>query len=203
VVSQVSDLKTLISKLGPVPMEQVKDIIHSSVDYNPAKAHEYYLRTRELSGRTSSSNSTSNTPTLATKTVSNIVKPTISKPSAETKQQVETRVADMKVRLTKLRKLLTELVKQAKARSGIDPTKDPNADPATKKLTAAERKEAAKKQAEYRKKHPEEDVNISEEAKRLEEQIKDVNAKIAKARADLTSAVAKGRTGLANTTSAA
>jgi len=189
----MSEPEEFILAHGTITMDHVDDVVHYVEGYNPAKAREYYLRTRQLKGRQAGSKDTpvgrpaAKTPVVAPKKTA--LKP------APTSKQVEARVAEMKGRLEKLRKVLRELVKQAKARSGIDPKDDKSKAPAgSKKLSAAERKKAAEASAKYRKANPQKDESISDEAKRLAEQIKDVNAKIAKARADLKSAVAKART---------
>jgi len=187
----MSDPQEFILDHGLVPLDHVKEVVHYVEGYNPAKAREYYLRTRQLKGRQPGAAPATTSKAPAAKAPTKIVKKQPPKQSTSTKA----RVAEMKVRLEKLRKVLRELVKQAKARSGADP-KDKKATAGSKKLSAAERKEAAKRSAEYRKKHKSEIENdsVDEQAKRLADQIKDVNAKIAKAKADLKASVAKART---------
>ena len=194
---------------GEVPMNEVR---HYVAGYDPQKAREYYLRTRELKGRQAGSKDTSagsrpapkvnlmSTPTGAK--TSSAPKPKSS--ALEKRKATEKRIEEMKGRLEKLRKLLRELVKQAQARSGADP-KDSKTKAAagSHKLTAKERKEAAKRQEEYRKKNPEKKETLTEQEKRLAKQIEDVNAKIADARNDLKSAIAKARKGSANNRPAA
>lgn len=166
-------------------------------EYDPVKAHQYYLRTRQLKGRKTGSNNP--TPTTVSKVAtgrSGSVTVT-NKMRVEPKQDVNTitekRVAALKVRLEQLKEELERLVKEAKARSGVksEPNKEPkettsaSSKPAKPK-TASQKEEAARKAREYYDEtHPEQ---------ALERQIKEVKEKIWKARQKLKDAVDSART---------
>jgi hypothetical protein len=167
-------------------------LLHGRV-YDPAKAREYYLRTRHLKGRRAgvAQRVSSRTATLK-------ATPTLKSASRD---QAEARLAALKGRLEQLRKLLAERVEIAQKRSGVD-KKDPNdaASPADKQKeekgkspsTAAEKREAAKRSKEWREKHPNKlppsggGTNVSEEIAAVQKQIAEVQdqlkAAIAKAR---------------------
>lgn len=190
--------KKFVLEHSNIPMDHVKEVVvHYADDYDPAKAREYYLRTRKLKGRKAGSKVAPVGRKPSAAKIAARPRPVAKKSAAQHHKEVFARVEAMKGRLEKLRKLLRELTKQAQARSGVDPKKDKKAKPTagSKKLTAAERKEAAKRSAEYRKKHEAElkKETLTDQEKRLNEQIKDVEAKIAKAKADLKAAVAKAR----------
>lgn len=163
----------------------VESLFELSHVYDPAKAREYYLRTRELKGRKKGSVE----PTAAQRVAA--------QRAAALKRQKElaAKVFQLEARLTALKKVLSELVKQAKARSGVvTPTKKATPVPSkgnAKPLTSAQKHDAAKRSADYRKKN-EPLQNASDKAKELENQIKAVTDKIVKMRKEL--AAAKKRT---------
>ena len=132
----------------------VRDFIQHYTDqiYDPVKAHEYYERTKQLtgrksgqatssSGRKSSSNSSSSRKTIAPES------------AAQKKAKFEAEVASLKSRLENLRALLRELVVEAKKRSGVDVTPEGETEPETSKtddkLTPQQKAEKAKKSHEY------------------------------------------------------
>ena len=172
-------------------------LIHGKV-YDPQKAHEYYLRTRQLKGR----------------------KPGVSKPSASQvarvspiqgvkpnraytrsrQEELQAQKEALKKRLEHLREVLADLVEKAKKRSHSDPNKktsdskdtapetqvdkaDRNsAEKDRKPLTAKQKSDKARKaKEEYEKEHPN---TLSQDVDILREQVKDIKAKIEKAMAD-------------------
>jgi hypothetical protein len=168
-------------------------------DYDPQKAHEYYLRNRKLKGRQRGPGE----PLRATQAVArrpsgghNGGKPN----RADTKsRQAELRAQKehLEKRLERLREELKKLVDAAKARSGVkkkehekdkapetpkdkaDRNKDQKKD---KPLSPAEKHKKAQKAKEaYEKEHPN---SLSEDVEILQLQIKDIHAKIEKALAD-------------------
>lgn len=182
-----------------IPMDHVDDFVaHYTQGYDPAKAHEYYLRTRKLKGKkTGTAVAPKGRPVGKQLTTHSVAAPK-QKTALEHRKEVAARVESMKGRLEKLRKLLRQLVKEAQIRSGVDPKDQKAKAKATagsEKLTAAEKKEAAKRSKEYREKHKAElaKETLTAQEKRLSEQIKDVEAKITKAKAELKAAVAKAR----------
>jgi len=160
--------------------------------YDPNKAREYYLRTRKLKGRKAGAGDPQPSERSGSK------KPTTGKPRgrpkkspAQKRKEAEAEVAALKKRLARLKEVLAELVKGAKARSGVETKTDKakakaqqNQDAKSKTpLTAKQKREAAarsKKNYEETKKNNASDKNVQE----LQEQIKDIKAKIQKALED-------------------
>lgn len=167
-------------------------IYHADVPYDPVKAHEYYLRTRELRGRRSGF-IPSGTGRVAS--VRNLdQRPKIKTPEQQRKE-IEVRVRALKVRLEKLRDVLKELVKQAKARSGVeikDKEVSDKASAGSKKLTAAQKQEAAKRAKEYYDKNKK-PSSLSDKEKQLQLSIKQVEEKIRKAREELKASIVRAR----------
>lgn len=151
--------------------------------YDPVKAREYYLRTRELKGRrkgrtqdVTSPRSGSSSPTTPSRPKGSTAQPTTWKSHRE-------QVAALEARLERLKDVLAKLVEEAKARSGIETkTKSDKSDKSEssskgggskkgEKRTAAEKRKDAERQKEYREKQ-------KPELEQLREQIKDVQEKI-------------------------
>lgn len=164
-------------------------------DYDPVKAHEYYMRTRKLKGR----RSVAQTPTLnkspsSSLTVSSKNKSVQANKKAQP-QKISSvnakKVAELKVRLEKLRAELKDLklkIKAAKAglskeaKASLEAGSGKTTVPRRKrteaeKLTAAEKRKAAKASKEWYEK------NKQEEA--LVEQIKDAEKAISNAKEKL------------------
>lgn len=164
--------------------------------YDPAKAREYYLRTRELTGRTKGSAADS-----GGKSVGSGVAPSPAKPP--TKPTVKgDRAAILKGRLGRLEEILDDLtarVEAAKARSGIaTPTKKPaeadkSKDPSTpsKEKSSSQKKKDAKAAADRYEKNK--TAETSKGAQAVQDEIEDVQKAIAEARAELADALAKAK----------
>lgn len=167
-------------------------LLHATKPYDPQKAREYYLRTRELKGRKSGSKET----------------PIGRRPAAPSKQKshpkasnlrlvAESRQASLEVRLNNLRDVLAKLLEKAK--EGIDT--ETKSDPATKKtsdsksskqepLTGAAKAKAAKASKDYYEKNKEPSAKDDE---KLKERIEEVRQKILKIREELKAAIEKAR----------
>lgn len=191
------DVLELIDRFGKADLSHV---------YDPVKAREYYLRTRQLKGRQKGAKDPD--PTYKQ---SKLKPQSQRKPSARVsnkakreafKQETAERVARFKRRLERLEKVLDELVKQAKARSGVETetkksssTKTSSSSKSssrdTKPKTAAQKREDAKKAAERRKK--ENPSGGKSEEKALEEKIHDVREKIKDMKAQIAAAKKKAR----------
>jgi hypothetical protein len=162
--------------------------------YDPVKAREYYLRTRQLKGRKKGVVKTSSRSSAAARAAK----------AKRLKAAAEARVFALKIRLQKLEDLLDKLTKEAKARSGVKTdsksTSGSGSSSSTdrKPLTAAQKREAAKKQAERREK--ERDQSLSSEAKTLEakierarERIENIRVRIAIAQRSTAKTTQNGR----------
>lgn len=185
-------------------------LLHGA-DYDPVKAREYYLRTRELKGRQKGAQESSNSiPRGSREATPSNRGPAKAKPKAPVKKAVspalqrrrdtQERIDQINARLDALREVLRKLVEQAKTRSGVDPKTVPSKSATKKatsagseKLTAAQKKEAAKKAKErYEKDHGKKESLTSQE-KALQAQVKDVQKKIAKARKDLAASIERAK----------
>lgn len=185
-------------------MDHEKDLelFHATGTYDPAKAREYYLRTRELKGRTAVQPSSSTGKTGSSVTVKGLT-PKVVVPkltSTQRNAQAKEKVIALKAKLEKLKDLLKKLVEQAQKRSGVKDnskeksvTKTATAKPGTKAsssdLTAAQKKEKADKAAKEAAKNP----TVKEETADLEKKIAEVMKKITKAKADLKASADKER----------
>ncbi|AOZ64878.1 hypothetical protein SEA_MAYA_13 [Streptomyces phage Maya] len=158
------------------------EIVH---EYDPAKRRAYYLKTRQLKGRTKKGV----TLKPATKTRA--------QRQAERRKKLEAEVTALKGRLEKLRKALSVLTEQAKARSGAETKKTPakkasSAAKSSTKQTAAQKAKAAKASKEYYEKNK--DKLLEDEVKSLKAKIKTMQERIEKMRKN-------GSVGARNTTS--
>jgi len=164
-------------------------VIHAS-EYDPVKAREYYLRTRELKGRRRGSSET----TTSTSNGRSVTRTLSTAPEPPIESATKDRTAKFKVRLEKLKAVLEQLVKEAKDRSGVDqPAKaDDTAKDATEPAqtkaedkTAAQKRDAAKAAKDY--------YEENKDAAAIRQDIADVKAKIKDAREKIALAVAKAR----------
>lgn len=173
---------------------EYSSIIH---EYDPQKAHEYYLRTRQLKGKTLGNapvslynvGGTSTKAPSKTTVIKTAPKTPPSKSVIAAKRRLETkaRIEALKTRAEKLRKLLKTLVDEAKIRAGKDPN-EKAAPSASKKTTTAQDKEAAKRSKDYYEKNKEKikkEKTLTEQEKSLQETIKNLNKKIADARQEV------------------
>jgi hypothetical protein len=140
----------------------------ADLPYNPQKAHEYYLRTRQLKGRATG---VIKPPAPVNKTAiaraTAVKKAVVAKPKVKTRAQhrreVEAQVAAFENRIARLRETLQAMVAAAKARSGVKPTSTPAAKSSSQsttakggsssKLTAKQKADAAKRAKAYYEKH--------------------------------------------------
>ncbi len=150
--------------------------------YDPQKAHEYYMRTRQLKGRQPASIKPATSPAKS-KGTSSVNKVTVSV-SAKRQQEVNSRVASLQKRLGELESLLQDLLSKAKKKD-------------SGQSTAKQKQSSAKSSKEYYQKHKSEiaskakadyvknpDSNLS---------IEEVRAKISTIRVQLKTAIANAR----------
>lgn len=153
-------------------------LLHGNQPYDPQKAREYYLRTRELKGRKKG-------------TAEPVGQKRIAKPKLTPQQKraaTEAKVAKLKKRLEHLKKALAELVAAAKKRSGVEtPTgKDAKGSSGSSdsKMSVKQKREAAARSKAYYEKNKDKAQTPDEELKALTAKIKEIRAKIKKAIAD-------------------
>lgn len=163
--------------------------IYDPQPYDPAKAHEYYLRTRHLKGRRSGATKSTHLRT------SKGIGP--KKTPAQHKREIEAKTIALKGRLEMLKKILAQLVAEAKKRSGIKtPEKKAKPQESNKtkkapeqKLTAQEKAKKAKeaKIAYDKNKSPEQQLQeVAAQVKAMEEKIAVTRAEIAAMRKQQT-----------------
>lgn len=169
--------------------------------YDAEKAHEYYLRTRQLKGREPAA---AITPT-AQKTGS--VKTTVQKPGSSSikvqpvkmtpeqrRAQISAQVDALRAKLAQLKEVLAQLVQEAKARSGVEPIAEIASKPtrttgtSDRKLTPEQQAEAAQRAKEWREANP--DKAMDQEAAKLDKQIKSIQKKIEEMREKLKTVIA-------------
>jgi hypothetical protein len=193
--------KTFVLEHGNIPLSHVEQVVAHYVDgYNPAKAHEYYLRTRALKGKTPAGvKPVSKGRPAAVKPASKGKMPGAKKPAglwganaaAQKRKETEAKVAALKLRLEKLRIVLADLTTQAKARSGVEPVKDAKEKASGKKegkgsskLTPKQEQALKKWREDYEKKNKKEPT-VDEQEAQLAKQVKDALDKIAYIRGSL------------------
>lgn len=169
--------------------EVVAEILHANGQtpvYDAAKRREYYLKTRELKGRR---RGTVHTPVRPPARGSNLPAPR-KKMAPQAKTTVQ-RIAELKVRLEKLKTLLQKLGEEAKARSGVESKSDRSSTSSSSKssgsATAKEKREAKeyyeKHKKEEKKETPaQEEKALQQKIERVREQIKEMREKLAEAR---------------------
>lgn len=181
--------------------EFIKDFMahfYDPTEYDPVQAHLDYLRRRQLKGRAPAAvklppkgRHPAKVIPLHPKGKGKVQAAAHHKSPAEVHKEIAARVATLNRRLAALKHVLEELVKKAKARSGVvtptKPTPAKAAAPATptsaSKLTATQKAEKAKANKAYYEKHKNDATEANAQA--IELQIQEVTAKITKMRADL------------------
>lgn len=199
-------------------MSNIDDSGLFHADYDPAKAREYYLRTRKLKGRKpgsaklSSTDKSNNEDSSRREARGKKGTPTSKrKPrkSAEQKRrESEAKVKALKTRLAKLKSLLAKLVAEAKGRSGVEPKEDPKKNAGSSKETPKEKADrnaseksrkplTAKQKAEARKRskenYEENKVTKKDSDSGTSQEIEKVQAQIKQVRAQLKKAIASAK----------
>ena len=166
--------------------------------YDAEKAHDYYLRTRELKGRQSATveePATVRKTTTIAKTVQPKAAPKmVSKPTPEQRRAaISAQVEALRNKLAALKEVLAELVAQAKARAGVEPEpevakKDPRATSDNpRKLTPEQKADAAQRSKEWREANP--DKAMDQDADKLARQVEAVEKKIQEMREKLSTVI--------------
>lgn len=166
-------------------------LLHYSQGYDPVKARQYYLRTRQLKGRS---------PGQRDRVATGVVRSTPSKGKKKSsrREEIQAQKAALEKRLDRLRDVLAELVEAAKTRSGVDTKSDKSEKKSSekepqkkRKLTAKEKREAAERSKEHREKN-EKKQPPSKEIKELQAQIKDIRKQIKEALEDARKKKSRG-----------
>ena len=173
-------------------------LLHMRPDYDPAKAREYYLKTRHLKGRRAGvkqrplgAQAVAVQPRPITRRPPAIPPKAFKKSSKALRAEARARAEALEVRLTRLRKVLAELVDAAKERSG---TKDKDEKTPAEKQRDAKGKDpqTAKEKREAKKRYEKEKAqNPTAKVKELQGKLKKVQDEIAAARLELKRATAK------------
>lgn len=200
-------------------MSEENYLQHYNAVYDPIKAHEYYMRTRKLKGRKLGQHLEPLSKNAGKAVTESLVKKNATKPIPVThpkiktpeqqRRDVEFKVKRLKAELKRLHAILRRLLNQSQGRIVVDAKGKPvsstskTAKPAGKasadsrKLTAAQKREAAKRSKEYYQKHKTE-ISATEKEKQLKAQIHETGLKIAKARSDLKASVARAQHKITN-----
>jgi outer membrane murein-binding lipoprotein Lpp len=159
-------------------------LFHAEQPYDAAKAHEYYERTKKLKGRLPGAGE----PASKSRSKAAVIPITKAKSAKQKPVGTKAKAAALQARLTKLRKVLAELVKQAKARSGVVDEEKSSKDGksgGSSHATAKEKRASKDYYEKHKKDAPSSDV------KDLQEKIAAVQEKISKMRAEIAAAKAK------------
>lgn len=116
-------------------------LMHGRAPYDPAKAHEYYIRTRQLKGRTKGS------PTFSVRKSSGKTVTLTTRQLTEQRVYAAKRVNDIKLKLAELNSKLNIALREARGKKAKTERE------AKKPPTAAERSKAARESKQYREKH--------------------------------------------------
>lgn len=143
-------------------------------EYDAAARRAYYLRTRNLKGRTRGVTPTTGAARRAAAKAAKLKK----------RKALESKIELLQFRLDRLREVLRVLVDKAQARSGTkdtQPKRTPQQKPQTAKQEAAARK-ASEKYAKENKAEIKRELSLSGQAAALTEKIKAIEARIKKLR---------------------
>jgi len=128
---------------------ELNQLQHAAPGYDPAKAHEYYLRTRKLKGRQRGSSDDPRTG----KTRVQIARDA----RARQRQELSQRIANLEDKLQKLEKLIAKRERdEASEDRKSKARKERAAKERDKPKSAAEKAEAARENKKYRDKHKQE-----------------------------------------------
>jgi hypothetical protein len=116
-------------------------LMHGPRPYDPVKAHEYYMRTRKLKGRTRGA------PTFTVKTRTGNTVVLSARELAEQKQYAAERISNIKEKLNELNAKLRVAMREAQAEKAASERE------AAKPKTAAEKAADARDAEKYRDKH--------------------------------------------------
>jgi len=180
-------------------------LMHGKSPYDPVKAHEYYIRTRQLTGRklgtreklTALDRSSATSSPFYTVVLNGETVRLTKEQLAEQRAYATKRVAQIKASLADLEAVLKVVVRHAKEKE-LQAKRE-----AAKPDTAAEKADAARESAKYRDKHSQSLATKSRRAAAKETKpststatrnpVADVEAKVSEIKDSLTAAVANQR----------
>lgn len=173
-------------------------IMHGALPYDPAKAHEYYLKTRDLKGRTAGAAqpATVGRPNVKIQTASVPKGPVVAQKNvAQKNAAIVARMASLNKKLSALRKILADLQKQLKALSGSKTTAKATATGSAKsgspqkisKPTLQDKAKAARASKDYYNKHKN-DKPKADDAKAIQAKIDNIKSQIKKLREEIANA---------------
>lgn len=142
-----------MTRVRPAEFEPDRpELVHANRNYDPVKAHEYYMRTRKLKGRKKGSDEEPKSGNdSSAKGSSTKGKETKSKPTYS--PSLQTKIANLKDRLAKLQARLREINQSSSNAKG------------SKEKTAAEKAESARDSKAYRRKNK---AKIAAQAKKAD-----------------------------------
>ena len=158
-------------------------LMHGRTPYDPVKAHEYYIRTRQLKGRKKGTTFTVSKPGGKTVVLT-------ARELTEQRAYAAKRINDIKLKLAELSSKLREALSEArdkKVKSEREAKKPP---------TSAEKSEAARESKKYRAKNRQKIANkqkASARTKKEADPVKTLQTQIGQIRKRLSTAVAVQR----------
>jgi hypothetical protein len=168
----------------PMRLDDGTILMHGKKPYDPVKAHEYYIRTRQLKGRKTGS------PTFSVRRPGGSTVTLTTRQLTEQRAYAAKRINDIKLRLSELNSKLSVALREAREKK-VKTERE-----AKKPPTAAEKSKAARESEQYREKHQQKlatkrktaaaRTNKSEEA----DPVKELQTKIGEIKKRLSAAVA-------------
>jgi len=211
---QAPDEEALIS----AGKELVENVLAHATVYDPQKAREYYLRTRQLKGRRPAASQATIGRAASSHDTGNEGKNARPKSNAEMRasrrRQLEAEKAKLERRIEELKNALESLVRQAKRRAGISASEDKQKDSDPKEQAdrntrdkkdkpLTEKQKADKRKASKEQYEKEKGMTLSREVEALRDQAKDIRAKLEVAIADAQKHQKKPRAQFQSTTQTA
>lgn len=166
---------------------------YTNPNYDPAKAREYYLRTRHLKGRKGGlAAAPASTKGAAQRLPAGGFHRVRPKSAKQRRAEVEAQVKALNARLERLRKILATLREEAKKRSGVDTSTNEAKAAKNKaektKLTPKQKREAAARAKKAREK---ENATPAQQVKEAQEKIAQIQKQIQEAREKLARVIAQ------------
>lgn len=186
-------------------------LMHGTTPYDPVKAHEYYMRTRELKGRRkgqqvmpsgATGRNRAGMPTYFKRTTTFTVKLPDGTTTVLTAQQLNEQKAYAQKRVNEIKQNLAKLSSELKKKMADAKAQEAKAKAnADKPPTAAEKRKAAKESKQYRQEHQQELANkrkaagtkTSTKSEPKSNSVADLESQISEIKGRLTVALAQAR----------
>jgi hypothetical protein len=180
-------------------------LLHEA-EYDPAKAHEYYLRVRKLKGRQKKSDDDQGKDSSGSKATSKVQSKKKPQNASERRKDTDAKVAALKSRLLELQGKLSQLISKSKGKSSSKATggssgsktekakvtaKRNASEKSRKPLTAKQKREQSARSKEYYEKNKK--TPRAQEIAKVRAQIKAIRAQLKAALAEAQQKASKER----------